>query len=251
MKKIGITETYDPCFVPDWEMKLLEANIVISKELNDEMIEKLLLVQDRVIFHHTVTGQGGTILEPNVKPPEVEFAQFKKLVSRGFPLTHYVLRLDPIILLNAETQEHVARVLSLWRSYAADFSGCHIRCRVSIVDLYPHARERLSSAGIDVFYDGFKAPPAVFARAAKIMSEYIDYFDFECCAEPGFAPYNFIAQMGCASQLDIFILRLHEHDYGQPEKKQRGDCMCLAKKQILNVKPRRCPHGCLYCFWKD
>ena len=91
----------------------------------------------------------------------------------------------------------------------------------------------------------------MFARAAKIMSEYIDYFDFECCAEPGFAPYNFISQMGCASQLDIFILRLHEHDYGQPEKKQRGDCMCLAKKQILNVKPRRCPHGCLYCFWKD
>ena len=93
MKKIGITETYDPCFVPDWETKLLDANIVISKELNDEMIEKLLIVKNRVIFHHTVTGQGGTALEPNVRPPEVEFAQFNKLLSRGFPLDHYVLRL--------------------------------------------------------------------------------------------------------------------------------------------------------------
>jgi hypothetical protein len=70
MRKIGITETYDPCFVPDWETKLLDANIVISKELNDEMIEKLLVTQDRVICHHTVTGQGGTVLEPNVKTPE-------------------------------------------------------------------------------------------------------------------------------------------------------------------------------------
>ena len=39
MRKIGVTETYDPCFVTDWETYLLEANVVISKELNDEMIE--------------------------------------------------------------------------------------------------------------------------------------------------------------------------------------------------------------------
>ena len=63
MKQIGITETYDPCFVSDWETKLLDVNIIISKELSDEMIEKLLIVQDKVIFHHTVTGQGGTILD--------------------------------------------------------------------------------------------------------------------------------------------------------------------------------------------
>ena len=96
MKQVGITETYDPCFVIDWETKLLDANIVISKELSDEMIEKLLVVGDRVIFHHTVTGQGNTVLEPNVRVPEYEFEQFRKLIARGFPYTHYVLRLDPI-----------------------------------------------------------------------------------------------------------------------------------------------------------
>ena len=37
MKFIGITETYDPCFVPDWETRLLESNIIISKELSDEI----------------------------------------------------------------------------------------------------------------------------------------------------------------------------------------------------------------------
>lgn len=66
------------------------------------MIEKLLIVQNKVIFHHTVTGQGGTVLEPNVKPPQVEFEQFKKLHERGFDLSYYVLRIDPIILFNPE-----------------------------------------------------------------------------------------------------------------------------------------------------
>lgn len=33
--------------------------------------------------------------------------------------------------------------------------------------------------------------------------------------------------------------------------KQRDDCKCLAKRQILGPMPRRCPHGCLYCFWQD
>ena len=151
MKKIGITETYDPCFVPDWETKLLEANIVISKELNDEMIEKLLLVQDRVIFHHTVTGQGGTILEPNVQTPEHEFAQFRKLLSRGFPLTHYVLRLDPIIMWSKETQDNIIKVLELWKPVVEECRN-QIRCRVSVVDLYPHVKERLAAAGYKVFY---------------------------------------------------------------------------------------------------
>ena len=40
MKQFGITETGDPAFVSGWEKRLLEANIVISKELTDEMIER-------------------------------------------------------------------------------------------------------------------------------------------------------------------------------------------------------------------
>ena len=187
MKKIGITETYDPCFVPDWETKLLEANIVISKELNDEMIEKLLIVQDRVIFHHTVTGQGGTILEPNVQTPEHEFAQFRKLLSRGFPLTHYVLRLDPIILWSKETQGNIIKVLELWKPVVEECRN-QIRCRVSVVDLYPHVKERLAAAGYKLFYDTFTAPDAVFRRIGTIFCPFYQYFLFECCAEPKLFP---------------------------------------------------------------
>ena len=236
---------------PGWETKLLEANIVISKELNDEMIEKLLLVQDRVIFHHTVTGQGGTILEPNVQTPEHEFAQFRKLLSRGFPLTHYVLRLDPIILWSKETQDNIIKVLELWKPVVEEYQR-YIRCRVSVVDLYPHVKERLAAAGYKVFYDTFTAPDAVFRRIDTIFCPYYHTFQFECCAEPKLFPYNFESR-GCASDKDLALLGIDfnvRQEYGAPDKKQRGDCKCLAKKQILGTKPGRCPHGCLYCFWK-
>lgn len=55
----------------------------------------------------------------------------------------------------------------------------------------------------------------------------------------------------CASYKDLILLHVNGDSYGQPVKKQRDDCMCLAKRQILGTIPRRCPHGCLYCFWQD
>lgn len=249
MKPVGITETYDPCFVDDWETRLLKANIIISKELNDEMVAKLVAVQGNVIFHHTVTGQGGTALEPGVQAPETEFQQFVKLLDSGFCPSHYVLRLDPIVLINAETQENISRVLELWSPMASKFPDSKIRCRISIVDMYRHARDRIRNAGIDIFYDQFRAPDAVFRRAEKILSAHTETFRFECCAEPSL-DFPGLVHCGCASIEDIRILGLDPGEYGKPEKKQRNDCMCILKKQILGRKPGQCPHRCLYCFWK-
>lgn len=249
MRPVGITETFDPCFVPDWETKLLDANIIISKELNDEMIEKLLIVQNKVIFHHTVTGQGGTVLEPNVKPPQFEFEQFKKLHERGFDLSHYVLRIDPIILFNPECMDNVKFTLNLWEEFCKK-NNVILRCRVSIIDLYNHVLARLKAANVVLGWESFTAPQLVFDKAADILSKYRDSFVFECCAEQKFN-CNFIQKIGCASMKDLAIIEPPDiWDYGMPEKKQRQECMCIMKKQILGVKPGRCGHQCLYCFWK-
>ena len=251
MRQIGITETYDPCFVPDWETRLLEANIVISKELSDEMIEKLLIVQGRVIFHHTITGQGGSVLEPNVKTPEFEFGQFEKLVERGFPISHYVLRIDPVILFNPECMANVKKTLVLWDGYVKKKNlKIPIRCRVSVIDLYRHVLDRLESANIVLGWKDFTATQLVFDEIESILGKYSGSFAFECCVEQKFRT-ELIERCGCASLKDIEILCPADMSlYGAPDKKQRGECMCLAKKQILGVKPGRCPHGCLYCFWK-
>lgn len=249
MKQIGITETFDPCFVSDWEVKLLEANIIISKELSDEMIEKLLIVQDRIIFHHTVTGQGNSVLEPNVKSTEHEFEQFKKLIERGFPISHYVLRVDPIMPFNDDILNNTVNVLNLWKSYLVSIKK-KVRCRISMIDMYNHVKERISkNSTITVPWNTFTAPNEYFQKVEDKLSNFKDVFVFESCAEQKFST-NLVTQIGCASYADLTILGVDISEYGQPENKQRGDCMCLAKKQILNVKPARCKHQCLYCFWK-
>ena len=249
MQYIGITETSDPCFVSDWETRLLQANIIISKELSYEMQEKLLIVQDRVILHHTVTGQGGTVLEPGVALPEYEFHKFENLIDRGFPLSHYVLRVDPVILFSKECQDNVVAVFNMWSKYLKEKSET-IRCRVSVVDLYPHVLERIDADGrIKPLWRTFKAPPAVFRRLESLMEPYTDCFHFECCAEQDLNK-PFIEHCGCASFKDIQILGKDTNEYEQPADQQRKGCMCIAKKQILARKPGRCDHKCLYCFWK-
>ena len=245
MKQFGITETGDPAFVSGWEKRLLEANIVISKELSDEMIEKLIDNQNKVVFHHTVTGLGGGVFEPGVKEQSHELEQARKLFEAGFPISHYVLRVDPIVPVDKETIDKAFTVLSNWSAF-----GKMLRCRISIMDLYNHVKERFWENSIQVS-SGFTASDSVFDYVAKRLDEYKDNYEFECCAEPKLATVPWIDSCGCASEKDLRILGLDPSEYGRPENPQRKTCMCLAKKQILGVKPGRCEHKCLYCFWKD
>lgn len=254
MKYIGTTETYDPCFVPDWDSRLLEANIIISKELTDEMITKLVANKDRIIFHHTVTGFGGTQYEPNVKEPKVEFNQFTKLIDSGFPLSHYVLRVDPMIPINSYHLIASLNVLNLYVKYLIDNGRTQkLRVRVSIIDVYNHVRQRmLLRTGMDFPWSGFTAPQEVFTYVTEAIKGlgYLDYLEFESCAEHKFDS-NVINKVGCISDKDLDILGIDKSDYGLPEKPQRSTCLCLAKKQILGVKPKVCPHNCIYCYWKS
>jgi DNA repair photolyase len=248
MKQFGTTETYDPCYVFDWDDKLLDANIIITKELSDDMIHKLLGNSDKIILHHTVTGQGGTWLEPGVKGRAEEFAQFEKLIKLGFPLSHYVLRLDPLIPIDKDCINNIQSVLYAWNKYAG-FVGHTIRCRISMIDMYNHVLVRFNKANKIVPWEGFHAPDKVFKFVEQLLIRYPN-LEYESCAENKF-DLSLVTPVGCASSKDILALGQWPGDYNYPAQAQRKECLCLAKKQILGVKPGRCPHKCLYCYWKD
>lgn len=251
---IGVTETYDPFYVEGWEQRLLDANIIITKHLSDGMIDTLIKNKDRIILHHTVTGQGGTILEPNVPSIEDQHHMMEVLMMKGFPRSHYVLRLDPIIPINKDTITNVIRVLDLWsihvKTIQETYPNYKMRCRVSIIDLYPHVLSRFDGSGVRLHWRSFHAPENVFKFVEDLLRDYYDYFHFECCAEYGFSD-GFIKKVGCASHSDIMLLGLNMLDYKSPDHLPRAGCCCLSKKNILGVKPGRCPHKCLYCYWKD
>ena len=83
INKIGITERGDGGLDFSWADKIkdLKACIVISKNINDKLIKHLLENKSKIILHATITGYGGSILEPNVPYAEWNFSQLNKLIA--------------------------------------------------------------------------------------------------------------------------------------------------------------------------
>ena len=237
---IGVTEGGDAGIDFSWEGKIgkVDGAVIITKEITDAFIEKVLRYRDKVILHVTCTGFGGTVLEPYVPAAETQLRQLKKPEHAGFPKKQAVLRIDPVIptkkgLLRAQ------RVVDLSR-------GLTGRYRVSVLDMYPHVRERFRKAGLPLPYgERFHAGTEQF----RLVDGWLERQEsvFECCAEPHLKNAE---QCGCVSERDLSLLGLKlDKDY--PGGFQRRECLCLGCKRELLKSKGRCKHNCLYCFWKD
>ena len=135
MEKIGITERGDAGIDFSWEKKLDKTafSIIITKKINDVLIDKLLAHKDKIILHMTCTGMGGTLIEPNVSSPEFTLCKIKELIKRGFPKEQIVLRVDPIIP-TAEGIMTARKVLEIFGDVGIK------RCRISFLDMYSHVK---------------------------------------------------------------------------------------------------------------
>lgn len=235
---LGITERGDAGLDLSWTGKLssVAGAILITKNPRPAFRDAVLSASRPVIVHVTCTGYGGTVLEPGVPRPADVLAMVKDLVSMGFPVERLVLRVDPVI----PTEKGIAQALSVIRL----FSGLGIRrLRYSFLDLYPHVRERFRKAGLPVPWDGFHAPAAMRARAREALRQAWPG-DLESCAESN------EDALGCISERDYRLLGLPVPQHAG-RSGQRAACLCLGTKTELLASRTRCPHGCLYCYWKD
>ena len=235
---IGITECGDAGLDFSWENKLhtVEFAIIISKNLNDKLIDKLVKHQDKIIFHLTCTGFGGTVLEQNVPRIGYSYNKCYDLISAGFPVKQIVLRVDPIIP-TVKGRSTAQTVLTMFESIGIK------RVRYSFIDMYPHVVARFAEAELPHPYLGsFSPSQSMVDNTLAMFKQYEDY-EFESCAE------NTKDKRGCISQKDADILGI-TIDVGHPSFKQRTTCLCPNKVQLLPFKGGRCAHKCLYCFWK-
>lgn len=86
---------------------------------------------------------GGTMIEPRVPDYKTQLQNIVKLLQKGFPSDHMVLRIDPII----PTDEGLARVKTVLDDFIALNTGI-TRVRFSVLDQYKHVNDRLVEAGI-------------------------------------------------------------------------------------------------------
>ena len=255
--KIGFTERGDGGLDLSWADRIAEGAcdgvVVITKNLNAIARAKIMDVHRKgfpIIVHAGLTGWGGTVIEPRVPSPAVQFNNILELFSDGFPADRLVLRIDPII----PTEEGLAKVRDVVRT-AVNYNILPIsRCRVSVLDEYRHVKERLRDLGLQPFYgDSFYAPKPMMDRVATLLSGlHTEYgVTFETCAEHALATScpGVFKEQGCISVEDLNTLGL-TYDSAFENPQNRGGCKCLGcKRELLNRK-HQCPHGCVYCYWR-
>jgi hypothetical protein len=191
-------------------------------------------VMKKTVLHCTITGWGGTDLEPGVENPDIQLAAYDNFVS-VYGSERIVLRIDPVI----PTERGVGRALRVQREAKG-------RVRISFLDLYRHVRKRLNEGK---HFELLEELEEVYGKdihaPLKWRRQYADLFgrNVEICGEPG------LNCSGCVSLRDLQVMGLPP-----PEKltisKQRKECKCLAIKTEMLKHRQRCRHQCLYCYWR-
>lgn len=239
-QQIGITENGEVAFNLDIFDNLKRANIIITKRLTDNLIDKLIEHQDKCILHLTVTGMGGSKIEPFVPTLEETYEKFSQLIDKGFPIKQVVLRIDPII----PTPKGVQTALKVIKLFINNFNIKRIRW--SSLDMYKHVLERFKEENIKPPYETFNANIVKINGLYSILQGicYVNDIDLEACGEEGY-------HTPCISQKDLDILQINDIKLiGSAE--QRKTCGCPSNKtELIKGKPQRCPNKCLYCFWKE
>lgn len=274
--KIGITQRGDACLDLSWVEKLeqMDGAIIISKGFNQQFDKVLInpFLQQKIIYHSTITSLGGTILQPNVPTIQQSYNHLQKIIDCGFQNSHIVVRIDPIIgndlynqIENKPSYQNINSYFDMLIEFIKDcYQNLGIRrFRYSFLDLYKHVVDRLNNANFNVpqFAMTFDQMKQWKNRLLDLEIKYRNNelytnngtlkFDtnihFESCAQQ-FVPQHH--KTGCISKLDFKILGLDEN-LCTGSSNQRKLCLCpCCKTELLNNRTR-CEHKCLYCYWKD
>lgn len=234
MTKIGITERGDAGLDLSWADKMNEVDgaVLITKNPTPAFIDLVKEHKDKLIVHTTITGAGGSPIEPNIPKPYELYPLFNTILDILGP-EKTVLRIDPVIPTRYW-------ILAAHGVYVALSMREH-RTRVSILDYYPRVNRKFIEAGIPTMDYRFHA-------SFDVRNDIINLFgsSVEICAEPGFN------SIGCVSQRDAKALGLSlTSEESNTLLGQRRGCTCLGIKTELLTKKEPCPYGCLYCYWKD
>ncbi len=189
--------------------------------------------------HFTITGMGGSVLEPAVPP----MSEALKLLG---PLVEYVgnpqrvrIRFDPIVHLRLPGGEEICN-LGKFGEIAKEARSHAITCfSISWMAAYRKVISRLSKHGI------FEIP----IRQARWREE-LDWLSETAAGHSITLHGCCVSGMPVSRCIDGELLTLL-HPEGIPcstrkAKGQRATCGCTESVDIGWYNP--CPHGCLYCY---
>lgn len=212
---------------------------------NGHGLRDRLAAYDHFYLHVTVTGLGGTALEPGAPPYLEALAQLPGLVDFVGDPRRVSVRFDPVVFW--EEKGTVRSNLPVFEEVARAAASAGIRdIRTSFAQRYGKAKRRAAAKGL-----AFIDPPGEEKRArAAGMAAFAAAHGLvlHACCQPALAGVPGIEPSAC---IDGRLLEeLHpgrEPVSFRKDRGQRADCRCTESRDIGSYG-QACPHGCVYCY---
>ena len=208
--------------------------------LRHEPLRETLSEVGQVFVHWTVTGLGGTFLEPNVPPACEQLALLDDVVTYVGEPHRIHWRYDPLISALRGEQRASNVNLELFRTLAEPLARAGVPAiHTSFVTLYRKVLRRLAAAGVTVEEFGPEARRR-FLDQMEGAANKLEMRLLTCC-EPGYP------RQSCIN--GELLARLHptrEPCRADRARGQRELCGCTASLDIGHYL--RCPNQCLYCY---
>jgi hypothetical protein len=196
---------------------------------------------DQVFCHLTITGLGGSPLEPNIAPwPEV-IAQLPELIAFAGDTRRVSVRYDPIV--HWYEGDQVQSNLSLAEPILREAANAGIdTVRISFATLYGKVSRRRG-------WQWYDPMPEARLRTAGELSALAHSLGITLYA----CSQNVRQQAGVLPSRCIdgeLLSALHPHKLPAAlgkDRGQRAECGCTPSVDIGSYQ-MRCPNGCRYCY---
>lgn len=212
---------------------------------NAQGLRGLLAAYDQIYLHLTVTGLGGTAIEPGVPDRREALDQLPVLTALAGDPRRVSVRFDPVLFWEEDGQTRSN--IGLFPEVAGAAADAGVRdIRVSFAQWYGKAVRRAASRRFR-----FSDPPEKEQRERALELAAIAAAEglvLHACCQPQLGGLPGIRPSAC---IDGALLgSLHPQREPASQRKDRGQrdaCLCTESKDIGSYT-QACPHGCVYCY---
>ena len=213
--------------------------VIYSKTITASLVD-LLATHPSVGFQLTVTGNGGTWVEPNVRDPLALVESFAQLVQMLGTPDRLRLRIDPII----PTEDMIVSAQRV-----AKAAPKNVEVISSVIQWYDKTKGYLPRFNLSESDFPLKAGSAWFVTQERAQDIFDRVYEdtgltVTSCGMPyalrGVQPHD-----GCISKR--FLAAMGYDEFTPRLKAQRPGCKCVVDKRQM-LKSGGCPHQCIYCY---